>query len=76
MFVDLVDVDWSEYPGNINIGDLLKIKKGMMLVEPNGPVIVLEADNEKGIYTIMYTRNDYIIGCGRMEIERVINESR
>ena len=76
MFVDLVDIDWSEYPGNIDIGDLLEIKKGMMLVEPDGPVIVLEADNEKGIYTIMYTRNNYVIGCGRMEIERVISEAK
>ena len=64
----------DEYPGEINVGDLLKIKQGMMLVEPVDPVIVLEADNEKGLYQIMYLRNNYVIGCGRMEIERVISE--
>ena len=44
-----------------------------MLVEPAGPVIVLEADNVMGLYQIMYLRNNYVIGCGRMEIERVIS---
>ena len=64
----------DEYPGEINVGDLLEIKQGMMLVEPVDPVIVLEADNAKGLYQIMYLRNNYVIGCGRMEIERVISE--
>jgi len=76
MFIDLIDVDWSDYQGDVKVGDLLKIKEGMMLIEPIDPVLVLEADNDKGIYEIMYTRNNYIIGCGRMEIERVISESR
>jgi hypothetical protein len=58
-----------EYQGEINEGDLLVIKKGMMLIEPIDPVLVLEADNDKGIYKIMYTRNNYVIGCGRMDIE-------
>ena len=66
-------LDFDEYPGEINVGDLLEIKQGMMLVEPVDPVIVLEADNEKGLYEIMYLRNNYVIGCGRMEIERVIS---
>mgnify|MGYP001187214828 CR=1 FL=1 len=48
----------------------------VMLIEPIDPCIVLEADNEKGLYEIMYLRNNYIIGCGRMEIERVISEAR
>ena len=65
--------DIRDYPGDINVGDLLEIIPGMMLIEPEGPVIVLEADNDKGLYEIMYTRNNYIIGCGRMEIERVIS---
>ncbi len=72
MFIDLVDADWIEYQGDVNVGDLLKIKEGMMLIEPIDPVLVLEADNDKGIYEIMYTRNNYIIGCGRMEIESII----
>ena len=66
-------LDFDEYVGEINVGDLLEIKQGMMLVEPAGPVIVLEADNVMGLYQIMYLRNNYVIGCGRMEIERVIS---
>ena len=65
----------DEFEGDVNVGDLLEIKTGMMLIEPVDPVIVLEADNDKGIYEIMYLRNNYIIGCGRMEIERVISKS-
>ena len=76
MFVGLHALDTTEYQGDINVGDLLKIKEGMMLIEPVDPVLVLEADNDKGIYEIMYTRNNYIIGCGRLEIESVISESR
>lgn len=67
-----MDDFWQEYEGNLKIGDLVEIKKGMMLIEPLGPVLVLEADNEKGLYEIMYTRNNYVIGCGRMEIKRVL----
>ena len=67
--------DIRDYPGDVNVGDLLEIIPGMMLIEPEGPVLVLEADNKKGIYTIMYTRNDYVISCGRMEIEKVINKA-
>ena len=67
-----MDDFWQEYEGDLKIGDLVEIKKGMMLIEPLGPVLVLEADNEKGLYEIMYTRNNYVIGCGRMEIERVL----
>ena len=67
--------DLAEYQGDVNVGDLLKLKEGMMLIEPIDPVLVLEADNDKGIYEIMYTRNNYVIGCGRMEIESIISES-
>ena len=63
---------WQEYEGDLKIGDLVEIKKGMMLIEPLGPALVLEADNEKGLYEIMYTRNNYVIGCGRMEIRKVL----
>ena len=76
MFVNLHGVDMTEYQGDVNVGDLIKIKEGMMLIEPVDPVLVLEADNIKGIYEIMYTRDNYIIGCGRMDIERVISEGR
>ena len=67
-----MDDFWQEYEGDLKIGDLVEIKKGMMLIEPAGPVLILEADNKKGIYEIMYTRNNYVIGCGRMEIKRVL----
>tara|TARA_X000000950_G_C13698550_1_gene571181 strand:- start:416 stop:637 length:222 start_codon:yes stop_codon:yes gene_type:complete len=67
--------DIRDYPGDVNVGDIVEIIPGMMLIEPVDPCIVLEADNVKGIYEIMYLRNNYIIGCGRMEIERVISES-
>lgn len=66
-------LDFDEYAGDIEPGDLLKIKEGMMLIEPIDPVLVLEADNEKGIYEIMYIRNNYVISCGRMEIKEKLN---
>ncbi len=69
-------LDFDDYQGDVNVGDLLKIKEGMMLVEPVDPVLVIEADNDKGLYTIMYTRNNYVIGCGRMEIENVVSKAR
>ena len=65
-------VDFSEFEGEIKIGDLLEIKEGMMLIEPIDPVVVLEADNEKGIYEIMYLRNNYTIGVGRMDIKGIV----
>ena len=67
---------WEEFKGDVSVGDLVEIKEGMMLIEPVDPVLILEADNDKGIYEIMYIRNNYIIGCSRMEIERVVSESR
>lgn len=67
-----MDDFWQEYEGDLKIGDLVEIKKGMMLIEPLGPALILEADNEKGLYEIMYTRNNYVIGCGRMEIKRAL----
>lgn len=63
---------WSEYEGDVDVGDLVKIKPGMMLIEPIEPALVLKADNEKGLYEIMYLRNNYIIGIGRLEIEEVL----
>ena len=58
-----------EYEENIEPGDLLQLKQGMMLVEPNGPVQVLEADNEEGIYEVRYMSNNYTVGVGRIDIE-------
>ena len=66
--------DITDYPGNVNVGDLIEIIPGMMLIEPAGPCLVLEADNDKGLYEIMYLRNNYVIGCGRMETSRVLSQ--
>ena len=59
----------EEYEENIELGDLLQLKRGMMLVEPSGPVQVLEADNEKGVYEVRYLSSNYTVGVGRMDIE-------
>lgn len=58
-----------EYEEKIEAGDLLQLKPGMMLVESNGPVQVLEADNEKGIYQVRYLSNNYTVGVGRIDIQ-------
>ena len=58
-----------EYEANIDAGDLLQLKRGMMLVDPNGPVQVLEADNKIGVYEVRYLSSGYTIGVGRMDIE-------
>ena len=62
----------KEYQGDVWPGDLIEINKGMMLIEPAGPALVLKADNDKGIYEIMYTRDNYVVGCGRMDIKCVV----
>lgn len=74
MFGKIPQNAFEEYQGDVNKGDIIELKPGMMLIEPGGPVIVLESDNDRGIYEIMYLRNNYIIGVGRMDIKRVINE--
>ena len=63
---------WEEYTGDVHVGDLVELKDGVMLVEPRGPVLVLKADNKKGLYEIMYTSTPYFIGCGRLEIRKVL----
>ena len=50
-----------EYEANIDAGDLLQLKRGMMLVDPNGPVQVLEADNKIGVYEVRYLSSGYTI---------------
>ena len=68
-----IPLDTKDYEGDVNVGDLVEIKPGMMLMEPIDPVMVLEADNEKGFYKIMYLRNNYVVGCGRMDIKQVVS---
>ena len=58
-----------EYEEKIEVGDLLQLKPGMMLVESNGPVQVLEADDEKGIYQVRYLSSNYMVGVGRIDIQ-------
>ena len=65
-----------EFQPDVYVGDLLEIKESMMLIEPDGPVLVLEADNTMGLYEIMYLRNNYIINCSRMDIRKKISEIR
>ena len=58
-----------EYEEKIEAGDLLQLKPGMMLVESNGPVQVLEADDEKGVYQVRYLSSNYTVGVGRIDIQ-------
>lgn len=64
-----------EYQGEINEGDLLILKEGMMLVPPNGPVLVMSANKKAGIYEIMYTSNNYTVTCSRIDIKDVFCEA-
>ena len=73
LFGPMPDDFHEEFRGHLKPGDLLQLKESMMLIEPCGPVIVLEADNDKGVYEIMYLRNNYVIGCGRMDIRCRLN---
>lgn len=69
MFLD--GIDFSEFEGDIKLGDLLEIKKGMFLIEPEGPVLVIGVDDEIDVFTIMYTTTEYIIDCSRIDIKKV-----
>jgi hypothetical protein len=71
MFLD--GIDFSEFEGDIRLGDLLEIKKGMMLIEPEGPVLVIGVDSEIDVFTVMYTTTEYIINCSRIDIKKVCN---
>lgn len=73
MFLGIPENAGVEYQPDIYPGDLLLLKQGMMLIEPNGPVQVLKADNDNGIYEIRYLTNDYIISCGRIDIKGHLN---
>ena len=76
MFLGIPDNALEEFKGDINKGDLLELKEGMMLIEPIEPVIVLSADNKNGLYDVMYLRNNYTITCGRIDIKSVFSEAR
>lgn len=74
MFLSMPKDFAKEFQEDVHEGDLLEIKEGMMLIEPRGPVMVLKADNDAGLYEIMYLSNNYTVGCGRMEIRRKLCE--
>ena len=65
-----------EFTGSINVGDLIELDPNMMLVHPRGPVLVVKADNDKGIYDVTYTAFRYDVGVSRIDIKRVVSESR
>ena len=67
--------DFREFFGNISKGDLIELKPEMMLIDPKGPVLVLDADNKKGLYEIMYTLNSYVISVGRIDIKGIVSEN-
>jgi hypothetical protein len=65
-----------EFPGDINVGDLIELDPSMMLVDPQGPVLVVDADNDKGFYGVTYTAFRYDVGVSRIDIIGIVNESR
>lgn len=67
------NINGEEFQGDINIGDLIELHPEMMLVNPQGPVLVVESNNDKGIYDVEYTAFKYSVGVGRMDIKRVIS---
>ncbi len=74
MFGGQLNID--EFEGDIKKGDLINLKPEMMLVDPKGPVLVIEANNEGGFYDVMYTSFEYFVGVGRMDIAGIASESR
>ena len=67
-------LSFHEFEGTLSEGDLIELKEEMMLVSPSGPALVLKADNEKGFYEVMYTRNNYVLTVFRMDISRLLSK--
>ena len=65
-----------EFKGDIYPGDLINLKPEMMLVDPRGPVMVVDADNDAGIYGVTYTAFRYDIACGRMDIDGIFSRAK
>lgn len=72
-----VTMKLSEYSGPINVGDLVVLKPDMMLVDAEGPAIILEIEKFKSgeAFTVMYLKSQYITNCDRIDIERVLCEA-
>lgn len=71
-----MNINSHEFQGEILAGDLIELHPEMMLANPCGPVLVIEADNAKGIYQVMYTAYDYFVGVGRIDIKGIFNQPR
>jgi hypothetical protein len=68
-------VDLNKFEGIINEGDMIELHPEMMLIDPQGPVLVLKADNAKQIYEVMYP-SGYTIGVGDIDIKGIFSEAR
>jgi len=71
----------SQYQGDIKAGDLIKLKDGMMLNDPHGPVLVLCAHKDENVgedfcWDVSYLSYQYITTVDRWDIEEVISESQ
>ncbi len=69
-------VNVQEFEGTIHEGDLIELYPEMMLVDPCGPVMVIEADNDMGFYGVTYTAFKYDVGVSRIDIKGIFSESR
>ena len=64
----------SSYDGDVKVGDLVELHSGMMLVEPNGPVLILsEVGNNVDAWDAMYLSNNYHTTIDRLDIKSVIS---
>ncbi len=66
----------KEFEGTIHEGDLIELYPEMMLVDPCGPVMVIEADNDMGFYGVTYTAFKYDVGVSRIDIKGIFSEAR
>ena len=67
-------VDLTKFEGTIREGDMIELHPEMMLIDPCGPVLVIEADNAKQIYEVMYS-SGYTIGVGCIDIKGIFSEA-
>lgn len=65
----------AEFKEDIYPGDLINLKPEMMLVDPRGPVLVIDADNDLGYYGVTYTAFRYDVGCGRVDIDGIFSRA-
>jgi len=66
-------MDLSQYDGKIKEGDLIEAKSGMLLVDPNGLMLVLREVLSNEAWEVMYLSNKYITIVDRIDIKSVIS---